>query len=450
MSNNLRVVVFDLDGTLADTAAIPTKTSTYRVPYDVLRLTDASKLGDYLLFNQSIKRDISCLIQTGICVYIITRAPRAYASTLIQLLGLDFCGLIPANSDFISVEEKLAFISAQTGSHPAEMLYIGDEARDEIAARTYGCFFQRPPWVKGFENQQNHLSSWVNLANKVLQQEDGNGRTIERLNSSYTKHLENILNFSGSIDAEWVFEEQDLIIEIDNQKSVIPEPIIELKLDGILKPFINPHFISRYEYDNDLTYRNKLFELINTTMLSIERIAPPQSGKCPDLLDIPIYSVKKFEDSIYGQPLWSLLKNWHYPKSGPAVHLHFLEMISLCIAAGLSTFGDNSVIVPVPSSEPTEDQPGQVSLRLAARISELSKIPMIPILYKSNEGIFCSTSSNFPYQRDVILIDDQITTGKNASNCVKLLKDMGVLSSRIRLVSWTSSHFNEYEENVPW
>ena len=448
MSNNLRVVVFDMDGTLADTAAIPTEKQNYRTPFDVLRLTDASRMGDYLLFKQSIKRDISCLIQTGICVYVITRAPRAYASTLIQLIGIDFCGLIPASSGFSSVESKLEHISNITNSHSSEMLYVGDEDRDQVAARAYGCFFQAPPWIPGHENQQNHLFSWTNLANKVLRQEQGVGSAIDRLHSAYTSHWENVLKFSESLDSQWVFKNQNLLIEKDDEISVIQEPIIELKLNEIFSPFINPHFLSRYEYDVNQNYRRKLFELINTTMLSIERIAPPDSGKCPELMDIPIYSVKKFDDSTYGQPLWALLKNWHYPKSGPDVHLHFLEMISLCIAAGISTFGDNSIIVPVPSSELSNHQPGQVSLRLASRVSELSEIPMIPILYKSSDGLFRSQSAEFPYLRDVILIDDQITTGKNASNCVQVLKEMGVSTSRIRLVSWTSSHFKEFNEQI--
>jgi len=449
MSNNLRVVVFDLDGTLADTASIQTEGLNYRVPYDVLVLNDDNKKSDFLLFNQSIKRDISCLIQTGICVYIITRAPRAYASTLIHLLGLDYCGLIPASTGFNSVELKLNHISTLTDSHKSEMLYIGDQEQDEVDARTYGCFFQKPPWIRGCENQQNHLSSWVNLANKVLHQEQSHGATMDRLNSAYDTHLSNVLLFSDSLDTQWIFQDDDLVIEKEGETSVIPEPFYELELSGIFKPFVNPHFLSRYEYDNHQDYRSKLFELINSSMLSIERISPPESGKCPDLLDIPVYAVKKFDDSLYGQPLWALLKNWHYPKSGPDVHLHFLEMLALCLAAGVSTFEDDSVIVPVPSSELSKLQPGQVSVRLARRVSELTKIPMLHFLHKTTDGLFESDLLEFPYSGNIILIDDQITTGKNANNCVRLLKELGVEPYRICLVSWTSSHFKVFQEQFP-
>ena len=81
----IQVVVFDLDGTLADTAHI---TKKVRLPSHVLSLSRPGDSNSNLLMHMDLKRQVHWLINSGIKIYVITRAPKSYASTLIYLLSL--------------------------------------------------------------------------------------------------------------------------------------------------------------------------------------------------------------------------------------------------------------------------------------------------------------------------------------------------------------------------
>ena len=112
MPSQKKVFVFDLDGTLADTTNLKLMDSRgRRAPADVLQFSPSFDTQNIFLFKPSLKRNISNLILCGIHVYVITRAPKAYASTLMNLLGIDFCGLMAANADFWDVPEKLQKIT---------------------------------------------------------------------------------------------------------------------------------------------------------------------------------------------------------------------------------------------------------------------------------------------------------------------------------------------------
>ena len=189
MPRNLRVVVFDIDGTLADTANIELLISNNRSSFDVLSLTPPMDSQKRLLFDNSMIFKISYLIQCGIHVYLITRAPKPYASTLTYLLGIDFCGLIPSNPTFTSVAAKLARICEITGAEKSEMLYVGDQEEDELEARRFGCFFQYPTWTNTHIGKTDHLSIWFELCYKRTVQEGHATGVSKILESKYEERI---------------------------------------------------------------------------------------------------------------------------------------------------------------------------------------------------------------------------------------------------------------------
>ena len=113
------------------------------------------------------------------------------------------------------------------------------------------------------------------------------------------------------------------------------------------------------------------------------------------------------------------------------------------MSAGIYSRGEGAFIVPVPSSPLSPEHPGQVSFRLAHRISELTDIPILNLMHKNDEGVFVSHMAKYPFSKSIYLIDDQLTKGKNAKRCVELLQEMGVRD--IKLFTWTSSKFFEIQ-----
>ena len=87
MSSEIKILILDLDGTLARTEHVH---NGRKSPYDVLRNSPPEFRTSPLLYRQELKWELSVLIEQGIWVIVITRAPAAYASTLLQLLGIDY------------------------------------------------------------------------------------------------------------------------------------------------------------------------------------------------------------------------------------------------------------------------------------------------------------------------------------------------------------------------
>ena len=101
------VVVFDLDGTLADTKNL---TKNRRVPSQVLKKSLPENSISNFLMRNDFQYEIATLLYSGIPVYIITRAPASYASTLVFLLGIDFEELIPNSNKYPNPESKIQYI----------------------------------------------------------------------------------------------------------------------------------------------------------------------------------------------------------------------------------------------------------------------------------------------------------------------------------------------------
>jgi hydroxymethylpyrimidine pyrophosphatase-like HAD family hydrolase len=419
----IQVVVFDLDGTLADTAHI---TKKVRLPSHVLSLSRPGDSNSNLLMHMDLKRQVHWLINSGIKIYVITRAPKSYASTLIYLLGIDFQFLIPSSKRFSTVESKLHYIIESEAVTPSQVLYIGNEVGDEISSRNVGTFYQNIDEVFGSpENHSNHLQNLVSLCETAEESDSKSANKIEDIQNENLRVTNELLDLIDDRVTNPGFDPSNVL------KVLTPQIFCSNPLDDkflasdILKPFINPAFISRYEYDSDPSTREKLLRFIEQLGFASKLINPP--FKIPERLfngDLLVYSHYKYDDV---STWWAYIKDWKWPDSGPNVALLHLEFI-----------------VPVPPSEFSESKPSETSLRLALRVGQLSNTPVFALFKKDSEDNIYTEYPDTKFDRTVLLLDDQLTKGKSALKCLEILSEMGVRN--VRLHTWTSKFFDIAKE----
>ena len=208
----------------------------------------------------------------------------------------------------------------------------------------------------------------------------------------------------------------------------------------ILEPFINPSFITRYEYDNEYEVRKRVFNFIMQLGFTCKLIKTPFN--IPKHFDeVLVYSHYKYDDMSHW---WTSIKNWSYPDSGPKPELLHLEFIALTMAAFLQKIDFPFVIVPIPSTEFSSQKPSETSLRLANRVAQLSGAPLFNLFKKNSDGSIYSEYPNVKFQRAIFLLDDQLTKGENALQCLNILTDYHV--NDVRIHTWTSKHFDVIEE----
>ena len=436
----IQVVVFDLDGTLADTGRL---TEKVRLPWHVLNLCRPGDSNSNLLMHMDLKRQVHWLINSGIKIYIITRAPKSYASTLVYLLGIDFQFLIPSSKRFSTVESKLRFIVESEAVAPSEVLYIGNEVSDEISSRNVGTFYQNIGEV--FRSQNNHRSHLQNLVSLCETAEESNSKSAKIINNIQEKNMQITNDLLDLIDDKATnsgFDPLNLL------KVLTPQIFCANPLDDkflasdVLKPYINPVFISRYEYDRDPDTREKLLRFLEQLGFASKLIKPP--FKIPEPWSngsLFVYSHYKYDDV---STWWAYIKDWKWPNSGPNVALLHLEFIALTMAAALINVDSPLVIVPVPPSGFSESKPSETSLRLALRVGQLSNTPVFNLFRKDSDDNIYAEYPDIKFDRTVLLLDDQLTKGKSALKCLEILSEMGVRN--VRLHTWTSKFFDIAKE----
>jgi len=446
-----RVVVFDLDGTLADTKNL---SQNRRVPSQVLEQSPPEDSSPSLLRRIDFQYEIAILIHSGIPVYIITRAPVSYASTLVFLLGIDFEELIPNSNKYPTPESKIQYIIEKNNCSPGEILYIGDTDDDFQVAKRLGTRYQKIEDI--IESSGESVQSFQNLVKHCEQVSDSDTSKVLKSTSQSLKinqeksdrDQENIFNWIredmeigknleqvlGELQYEDVYPFNDKNIDVDELDKVI------------LRPLISPRFISRYQYDTDSDIKMNTFQMITNLGYGPKLInAPYDLSGITSRNKIEIWANFKYSDK---SKWWKFIKDWKITYSGPEPKLHHLEFIALTMSANIY-FGDDSplLIVPIPSSPFSESRPAETSMRLAYRVAELSEVPIENIFVKKNNNIeLLDINFNFNNIKDkkIILLDDQITEGKHALECINLLLENGI--ANIRVQTWTSSKFELQEK----
>ena len=134
-------VVFDLDGTIADTVNL-VKGNQRRVPYDALKVSGSGDRGAPLRFTDNREELPGELSAKGYRVALVTDSPAPYASTLADLLNIDFERLLAGGRR--GKVSKLLQLAEDWDLDPVEMTYVGDRHRDSDsgdldAADEVGC-----------------------------------------------------------------------------------------------------------------------------------------------------------------------------------------------------------------------------------------------------------------------------------------------------------------------
>lgn len=466
---DIDLVVFDLDGTIADTAKLFEK-DIRRRPYDVLRYSDHSSVSTPLVKIPNLKRICNDLIQCGVRVAVITNSPRAYASTLCFLLGIDFDVLIAANNNTETNTkiQKLKWMSTKNALvdgisiDASRILYIGDRLDDESAAHATGCQFEWDPGNSRYLSGQllqlaNHCSDIINSRFKTKTSLDALTK-----NSLHNKYIANrksafecfgdsgaigfvvdpngpqvsadhfVVTIKESDDAAefaetWENSDGDLFSGIFN--SLEPHSAIQ-------RPIIDPRFVTRYDYDHQPEVRAQIFQVLSDNFAAV-KISNHLFR--PELRDTEIYSHFKWSSDRIAHDLWKQIKNWSDFSSGSEVELLNLEFVALCMAASIGDLDENIVIVPMPSSSFSESKPGRVSNRLARRISELLDVPYFELFIKDENEQVQAIHETFPLSRRAILVDDQITNGSLATKCVEIMQELNHNNFEIR--SWSASKY---------
>jgi phosphoglycolate phosphatase-like HAD superfamily hydrolase len=464
--HKIRMVVFDIDGTLADTAEL-VPAGQRRKPDDFLKMIGPSEVSSDLTRIPNVRSLTSNLNRCGIRVAVISSAPAAYAGTVCYLLGVEADTIIAANNDqelrtkadrlkWLAKSPKWQHLSNEPSPSIgiADVLYIGDMPEDSLAASEAGCKFQ-------------HIDSYILDATK--------SNPLAQLETLCKSIVSGALSPSerGRLWQHNRFEarnhhQRDVIDNLNSRNYFVDLSIPELMLDpdglpGVLNqfdpgspiqtPLIDPSFVTREEYVENRILKAELF-----TAIAQDSCARLQDIRdyYPQLVGTKVFAHLKYWDSKLGQDLWKHIKNWQNMESGPEVNLFHLEFIALFMSASIwvqhKLFDPSSPkphIVPLPSSHYNAKQPARASNRLARRISELTELPYFEILEKHRKIMAIAQGADL-YFDSVILVDDQLTQGSSAEKAIAALcRQVGKVELRV----WSSKHFkpealNQHESDT--
>ena len=435
MSNQIEVLIFDLDGTLASTANL---SSGRRVPHDVLKYSPPAFIKSPFLFCEDLKYELSLALQCGIKVIVITRAPQAYASTLLHLLGLDFMECIAASSELDSRESKILHIAEKYKTPMSKILYLGDLSADEVAAKSVGCNFEYPYWLAHFESDrqaQEETSLYKALIAEIMKDEEDESQYL----AHYRFRLANRCNLLTQISNGEVllnFESLELIKSrngLPNELQIFNNPMAS---QVTFYPAINPDFMTRNEYETDFDSLNELIDVVKS-LFKITKLIPGNFNQRRErFLGTEIRAFTRYMNTLLGDGLWHKCKNWQNKEvgSGPEVHLHILELVAIVMASFLT---DEAILIPAPSTSYSQKKPGEISRRLTHRICELKGLNYLDVLTRNESGKVVVEPREFILGGDYCLIDDQLTDGTTIEECLDALPLN--LSANMSIMIWSFS-----------
>jgi len=441
----IKVVVFDLDSVLVRTKEILQGQSLEQAkPAHVLKLSEPYEENCQLIRDADLPRQIDLLLACGIKIYILSRGPKAYASTLIYLLRIGFHELIPANESTTDIYSKLLFIRQKEDVFEAEMLYIGEEKDHKNSALPL-CLFQGVESMFGGEGSQvSHFQSLHKICSKAVDSDVGDSNLrawVRYFRESYSARAEYTLSAPAGI----IEKARALHLEpLEVKKALTPEPFHDWCSDEVsIKPFLSPTLLSITEYEQDENKRRSLLEMLKQIDFG------PKSLRLPSVIEefntkdfsIELQSHFHFWDEIWDiQRLWGKIKDWRQSRgSGPQTEMHYLELVALVMSTGLYEKSQTTVLVPVPAHNFSESKPGQVSVRLTYRLGQLNKMSVIEALHKTETNEVVAKSNQKALPSEIILVDDQITNGIQVLQSLKALKKLGV--NKVEIHTFSSTRF---------
>jgi hypothetical protein len=434
---------------------------------------------------KQLNRNLSNLISAGIKVLVVSDWSRALASTAAFTLELNFNYLVGRETRPTKIHDKLEKLSIEGNAigdvnvevfgtpNKSEFIYVSrhlDKDLDSGAnSSTWVCSSCREeydsigldPWgaycseCNGCPLTLIHESVaeggldsllWSGLIGHISDVSTRDvGHSVEDscLHSHFrirrlNKQRNTLSHVPGSGGPSWIESGYEWSTSRIYQQPVLPDSIRVFNPFSLGKwvdePFLNPDFITQFEYSTDISLRNELFEMLRNIFPCEET-----SNRYHIQPGYPRYfSLLPFDD-LMAKKLLVSMKNWTKSnRAGSDVKLLHVEFIALVMSATLVLVEGRYSIVPAPPSKFSRDKPGQVSVLLARRIAELLSAPFLNILLKDDEGGVVSTLEA-AFGQKVVVIDDQITYGYTIEICLQALTEHGYEVSQVTTWSYSAA-----------
>ena len=148
----------------------------------------------------------------------------------------------------------------------------------------------------------------------------------------------------------------------------------------------------------------------------------------PPLRDVNVRpgGTPSFAIAPYTGPWRNLMqttKDWHRRwggnRSGMFASPDLLFSPAIALAVALDDLPVRPAVIPVPAHRHSSDRPAQTSERLAELVADLAGLPLARCLERDASGGY--TRASRPPMGPVVLIDDQVTTGRTMRACARLL-----------------------------
>ena len=462
--SGVRLVVFDLDGTLANTERLPTG---IRTPYQLLEPFGWRDPQNWS-FSDAVSRTPDDLLQRGYGVAIATRAPLDYASTLVHLLGIT-TQLIRASCGATESAKAnvLSAIALQYGLEPSEMLYVGDLEQDRLIATIANCQFV---FAKDLHSGQlmRRLPQWVPPVMNLMIQEPFGRATGEFQAKLFKQDLLMTELFAkltksfhqGIPDAEF---HTSLIHEVGNVKFEKKKLLAGLSFLSLLTKagslnrnewqvllFKNLDFGAAcclvsdvagiFQIDPRLVTRTEiLMQGNNHYFRAISKLFPGGSVNV-ERENCSVQLQAAFRYSVYPTEYGNYMrqaKNYSVGhSSGPHIQLGLMDFMADIVAGlvlNLSPNSGDTVLIPIPPSQFSNVHVGEMSMRLADAVGKRTGLQLWPIVYREDGDADWSVGdpSNFfdlgtPFPANAILVEDQSTTGNSLIKASRALRKNGI------------------------
>ena len=454
-------------------------TDRRRWPHDVLKHSPIGRPAQKLAFDDGRELIPGNLAALGYRVAIVTATPSAYASTLTDLLNIDFERLLAGGQD--PKAKKLRQLAIDWDIDLADMAYVGDRHKppkdeDRLAAVAAGCEFIR-------EDEIDLLRRFPRITTKRSTIDIPSGGRIlcpnPRCKATASTTLvrlgwrcarcrtpfpasPNVLEgrgtvgrraaeaFSGLKDDPGRQDRRELQKQfLTDVPQGFRDCVIDLELSEGRFQF-PPWLLSKSEIRLDR-------ELRTLAMKAAARLFPVLTRR--DGVHVDSLVPYRHEH----KELMQKLKDFRNRAggSGPEVHQSLGYFIALALAghvihdaeelrseddrlnayseSGDYPFAAGVAVIPVPSSDFSEAHPGQFSLRLAARVARFLDAELLPVL--SHGTGLSDISFNQSYEwgsveealeisdydgQLVILLDDQYTAGRSMRAARASLEERGI------------------------
>jgi len=455
-SFGISAVVFDLDGTLANTVSLDTGNRIRRVPHDVLKIArtvNHSYDADELMFNDGRERIPGYLVARGYRIGIVTDSPIAYASTLVGLLQIDFERLLAgkANRECKTKTQKLELlIDYWKIENSEELLYVGDTEDDAKAAANVGCCFMpvsQINYLRDLEEFPAIVREPASFNSALIRndlheidicQQCGRHNSIRGI-LDYFENRSNLNKTCYGCDYEFSLglSRFDLLAQIFTKLQIEPGNENRKKLQYMFFEILTEEVRDcvldfcpeegRFQFPPWLLTKSEISESSRVHYYFLEGLKNlfPLSVSVPDCSYLVPYK------SDYGEDLYKQLKDFKTKRDmkRPEVHHSLGWIIAAAMAANLMDLSYVGIpyLVPIPPRGFSEEFPGEFSFRLTSQITDhLADYDgdlFHPFLVRDGSGIAINYDlfHAFLYELDkyewvdldILLIDDQHTMGNS-------------------------------------